>query len=449
MNVFIPIAKVDAARREVWGWAAEEAPDKSGEIMDYDTSKPLFMAWSETIAKNSDGKSLGNVRAMHGNVAAGKLIHFEPHDDVKKFYVGAHVVDDAEWKKVEAGVYTGFSVGGSYAKRWQDGALKRYTASPAEISLVDNPCMHGATFEMIKADGMEPERVEFVGEPVDAALTKFAGELDELSKAGARHSSGDMAALENIVAAALKLGATCPADDTAEKADTATDLTKSDDMPPWLIAAMASKTLDTVASVVAMLSQMAANMMEHNTEIAGKLSAAAVMVGDVVNDLTAKIEAATVAQAEVQAQMEATEAVIEQAVEAAGLAMMAKFEAALAGSMAGDDAPLTKALHAATEARATADGDLLAPLEKRFDDVAARLGALETQNATIVQRVTSFGPVVRAQPAAASDGVDLESALTKLLATTQNPIERQILSERLAGLQIAKVHAAGGNRVGN
>lgn len=446
MNVFIPIAKVDAARREVWGWAAEEAPDKSGEIMDYDTSKPLFMAWSETIAKNSDGKSLGNVRAMHGNVAAGRLIHFEPHDDVKKFYIGAHVVDDAEWKKVETGVYTGFSVGGSYAKRWQDGALKRYTAQPAEISLVDNPCMYGATFEMVKADGME--RVEFVGEPVDAALTKFAGELDELSKAGARHSSGDMAALENIVAAALKLGATCPADDTTEKADTATDLAKNDDLPPWLIASMASEGLDNVASVTAMLGRMAAALLDRAPEIAGKLSAAAVMVGDVVNDLTAKIAAATAAQAEARAQMEATEAVIEQAVEAAGLAMMAKFEAALAGSMAGDDAPLTKALHAATEARATADSDLLAPLEKRFDDVAARLGALETQNATIVQRVTSFGPVVRAQPAAAPDGVDLESALTKLLATTQNPIERQILSERLAGLQIAKVHAAGGNRVG-
>lgn len=413
--------------------------------MDYESSKPLFQAWSDTIAKNSGGKSLGNVRAMHGMVAAGKLIHFEPHDDIKKFYIGTHIVDDAEWAKVEAGVYTGFSVGGSYAKVWQDGALKRYTARPAEISLVDNPMMHGATFEMIKAEGAEPELVKFVGEPKDEELAMLAGVLTKLAKAGARHSAGDMNAIQGIHDSACKLGAGC---EPAEKAAAADDLTKMDDVPPWLIASMASEGLDNVTSVTAMLGRMAAALLDRAPEIAGKLSAAAVMVGDVVNDLTAKIAAATAAQAEVMAQQEATEAVIEQAVEAAGLAMMAKFEAALTGAMAGEEAPLIKALQASVTAHATTNTELLAPLNKRFDDVAARLGALETQNAAVVQRVMSFGPVVRAQPAAASESADLESTLSKLIADETDPGVRQILSTRLVKAQIAKVQAAGGTRVG-
>jgi hypothetical protein len=50
----------------------------------------------------------------------------------------------------------GFSIGGSYEKKWKDSAdatKTRYTAAPAEISLVDNPCVPTATFSMVKADG--------------------------------------------------------------------------------------------------------------------------------------------------------------------------------------------------------------------------------------------------------------------------------------------------------
>ena len=67
--------------------------------------------------------------------------------------IGAKIVDDEAWKKCEEGVYTGFSHGGSYAKVWQDGAHKRYTAKPSEVSLVDNPCNPEAHFEYVKTDG--------------------------------------------------------------------------------------------------------------------------------------------------------------------------------------------------------------------------------------------------------------------------------------------------------
>ena len=164
LNMFLPITKVDAVKREVWGILVEEAVDKSGEIFDYETSKPLFLAWNSAFDKATNGQSVGNLRSMHTNIAAGKFISMDYDDDAKVVSVGAKIVDDNEWKKVEEGVYTGFSIGGKYVNRWYDKAAKatRYTAEPAEGSLVDNPCMYGATFKLIKGEGME-ELIKFNG----------------------------------------------------------------------------------------------------------------------------------------------------------------------------------------------------------------------------------------------------------------------------------------------
>ncbi len=162
MNIFIPIFKADGARREVHGVMAEEVKDKAGEIFDYASSKPYVRAWSEEAlqrtASAGQGHSLGNVRAQHSKVAAGKLVDITFDDAAKRILVIAKIVDDNEWAKVEEGVYTGFSIGGSYVKRWADGAAIRYTAKPTEVSIVDNPCMAGATFSLIKADGFTEQR---------------------------------------------------------------------------------------------------------------------------------------------------------------------------------------------------------------------------------------------------------------------------------------------------
>jgi hypothetical protein len=171
MQIFIPLMKVDEARREVWGRATQEVVDKSGEILDYESSKPYFKAWSDEIAKATDGKSLGNIRAMHGKVAAGKVIHIDFNDAEKAIDLGTKIVDDQEWQKVLEGVYTGFSIGGSYVKKWKDGDAMRFTASPSETSLVDNPCVPTAKFfEVLKADGALA-KVAF-REPVDGAVEK-------------------------------------------------------------------------------------------------------------------------------------------------------------------------------------------------------------------------------------------------------------------------------------
>jgi hypothetical protein len=153
MNLFAQIAKIDEAKHEVWGIATAEIVDKEGEIFDYESSKPYFKRWSDEISKATDGKSLGNVREMHEPSAVGKLVAIAFDDDLKQIRVGARIVDGVAWQKCMLGVYTGFSIGGAYVKAWKDGEYVRFTASPVEISVVDNPCVPGAHFTAVKADG--------------------------------------------------------------------------------------------------------------------------------------------------------------------------------------------------------------------------------------------------------------------------------------------------------
>lgn len=177
-RVFVPLTKVDEEQRLVYGTITQEILDKSGEVMDYETSKPLFEKWSNDIHAASGGLSKGNLRVMHGLNVAGKVTDINFDDDAKAIDVCSKVVDDAEWNKVLEGCYTGFSVGGSYAKRWtetQEGGakVKKFTAQPNEVSLVDNPCVPSATFTMVKADGAE-EAIEFKVENDDEAWPDFA-----------------------------------------------------------------------------------------------------------------------------------------------------------------------------------------------------------------------------------------------------------------------------------
>ncbi len=200
----IPITKVDAARRLVYGVATAEVEDRAGEICDYASTKPFYEKWSEAIAASSGGKSLGNLRAMHGAVAAGKVTALTFNDDAKQIEICAKVVDDAEWAKVTEGVYTGFSQGGAYAKRWTDAqGAKRYTADPHEISLVDLPCLDEARFEMIKVDGSHEWR------PFKDAASSDTPET--IVKVGARNSEADLARIQKLHDTAVDLGATCGA----------------------------------------------------------------------------------------------------------------------------------------------------------------------------------------------------------------------------------------------
>ncbi len=234
----IPITKVDAARRLVYGVATAEIADRAGEVCDYASTKPLYERWSEAISASTGGKSLGNLRAMHGNVAAGKVTTLTFNDAAKQIEICAKVVDDAEWAKVAEGVYTGFSQGGTYARRWTDEAgAKRYTADPHEISLVDLPCLAQARFEMIKADGSHEWRrfreaetappVEAATKPRDPAPSSKPVPADRLErvgeararnsasepvgKVGVRNSAADLERIQAMHDTSVELGASCAA----------------------------------------------------------------------------------------------------------------------------------------------------------------------------------------------------------------------------------------------
>jgi len=170
LNLFFRLSKVDIEKRLVTGIATAESVDKSGEICDYATTVPYYKAWSNEFSKATQGGSLGNLRSMHSAIAAGKIVEVFYNDAAKSIEITAKVVDDAEWNKVVENVYTGFSQGGEYIDRWPDPEnpkLMRYTANPSEVSLVDNPCLGIATFEVIKANGqVEVRKLKSAGEPM-------------------------------------------------------------------------------------------------------------------------------------------------------------------------------------------------------------------------------------------------------------------------------------------
>lgn len=186
LEIFIPITKVDARQRLVYGIATAECEDRTGEICDYHSTKPLYEKWSEEIAQSTGGKSRGNLRAMHGAVAAGKITALAFNDADKQIEICAKVVDDAEWRKVEEGVYTGFSQGGTYVRRWTDeDGRARYTAAPSEISLVDLPCLPQARFEMIKTDGSRVFRRFGKGLDLVSQFADLVDDLNDLQNAAA------------------------------------------------------------------------------------------------------------------------------------------------------------------------------------------------------------------------------------------------------------------------
>jgi hypothetical protein len=160
--LFMPLTKVvelDDGTVEVHGRTAAEEPDPKKEIFDYGSSKPLIKAWSDNALQASGGLSKGNLRAMHNpRIAAGILTSLDFKDGEKAIDAVAKVVDANEAKKVLAGVYTGFSWGGNYARKWQDGDYTRYAAQPSELSLADNPMIKSARFTLVKVDGSEEEK---------------------------------------------------------------------------------------------------------------------------------------------------------------------------------------------------------------------------------------------------------------------------------------------------
>ena len=174
--MFIPLRKADAVQRLVYGSATAKRPIGPAKSATTPAPSRYYEQWSPDFAKASGGKSLGNVRAMHGKVAAGKIASIAFNDEAKRIEIAAKIVDDDEWRKIEEGVYTGFSQGGAYVKRWPDPEnpeFTRYTAKPSEISLVDLPCLPRSQFR--NGEGRRRQR--------NARLRRFGGKTSPPSRA--------------------------------------------------------------------------------------------------------------------------------------------------------------------------------------------------------------------------------------------------------------------------
>jgi phage head maturation protease len=148
MKIYFPIAKVDAERREVWGYASTETRDDQGEIV---TREALTAALGDYM-------KFANIREMHQLSAVG--VAQEAGVDEKGLYIGAKIVDDQAWRKVTEGVYKGYSIGGRVTER--DPADYRTITGIVlnEISLVDRPANPEAIFDCWRAAMAPAARAE-------------------------------------------------------------------------------------------------------------------------------------------------------------------------------------------------------------------------------------------------------------------------------------------------
>lgn len=240
-RVYADIAKMEAQEDgtlKVWGYASTGAEDLDGEVILPEAMKaalPDYMKW-------------GAVREMHGNSAAGTAIEAEVQDDGKTWF-GAHVVDPVAVKKVETGVYKGFSIGGKVTER---DTMKKSTIKGInliEVSLVDRPCNPEAVFVLNKAARTQEDDVEELAELLDAGTVTPAQLLALAKSAGTTGTTDDQQVVP--VVTPLKGGGDTqelPADDAAKNAAPS---------EPAAPATEVQKGMYTVSDLGAMLSQLA------------------------------------------------------------------------------------------------------------------------------------------------------------------------------------------------
>ena len=162
---FAPLVKVDEEQRMVWGYASTEAPDGDGVTVTraaMETALPDYLRWS-------------NIREMHQLSAVGTAE--EIGLDEKGLYIGAHIVDDTAWRKVQSGVYKGFSIGGRITARDPGNPDVVTGLILSEISLVDRPSNPECAFDLFKADASGQESPEM---PVRDRFRELVSALGEL-----------------------------------------------------------------------------------------------------------------------------------------------------------------------------------------------------------------------------------------------------------------------------
>ena len=194
----------------------------------------------------------GALQEMHGLSAAGATLSAQVDDDGAT-RIEALVVDPVAVRKVQMGVYKGFSIGGKVLARDPSDRKIITKLKLNEISLVDRPCNPEAVIDMWKAGvgqaepaptnveviaraiamanaaGKPGRHTEFVvkarealvreaeeAEPLLMEMQEDAEPIEAALKVGARNSATDLAHIQAAHDHMVDLGAQCPAggDDT-------------------------------------------------------------------------------------------------------------------------------------------------------------------------------------------------------------------------------------------
>ncbi len=143
----------------VTGYASSEDVDADGERV----SKEAMAAALPEYMK------FANIREMHQPKAAGIALKAEVQADGRTL-LEALIVDAGAVRKVQRGVYKGFSIGGKVTARDAEDAALITGVRLSEISLVDRPANPKAVFAMWKIDGgddVEDLSVQYVDETVE------------------------------------------------------------------------------------------------------------------------------------------------------------------------------------------------------------------------------------------------------------------------------------------
>ena len=201
MNIYGEITKVEAlddGTIRVTGVASTGAVDDADERVLPEAMKAALPAYMR----------FGALREMHGLSAAGATLSAEVTDDGAT-RIETHVVDPVAVKKVQLGVYKGFSIGGKVLER-DPGDRRMITRLKLnEISLVDRPCNPEAVIDVWKADCAAP--------PTNAEVLALADAMARDAGLPSRRSQFVVKARAALLAARRDVGDDdLPAEDNAD-----------------------------------------------------------------------------------------------------------------------------------------------------------------------------------------------------------------------------------------
>jgi hypothetical protein len=145
VHFYGPLQKIEKrgdGTLRVHGIASTESIDSDGEVV---TSAAMKAALPDFFRHGT-----GALREMHQPIAAGTVDDAKVDGNVTR--ISATIVDREAIKKVEMGVYKGFSIGGRVKERGAKDRKVIIKLDLAEISLVDRPSNPDAILTVFKAD---------------------------------------------------------------------------------------------------------------------------------------------------------------------------------------------------------------------------------------------------------------------------------------------------------